>query len=501
MEKLISSDILKQAKEQATEHQLYHNYLEILHLRNKKRITDPPQKTIKVPEEWSIDKKFNPFYVINKHKQIAKSISKKIINHTYKPNKPFEKKIPKKGGGTRNICIYQVPDSAISDRFYYNLLSKNKHRFSSLSYAYRNDRNVHYAIQDIANELNATPRIFVAEFDFKDFFGSIKHSYIFEQLDKNGFLVSDTEKHIIKAFLEPFEQCIGIPLGTSISLFLANVACWKLDRSLENEGIRFARYADDTIIWSKEYSKICKAFDLISAFSHETGIKINFQKSDGISLLQKKGLPSEFNTTKEYIEFLGYKVSTESISIKDKSILKIKKQISYLLYRNLIQPIRTNPIRNVNIPANNLDKDFLTAIMQIRRYLYGNLTELTLKKYMNGTYKKLSFKGVMSFYPLINDVNQMKELDKWLLSTILNSLNLRRKLLLIHNPTFNQNQLPFNANKDVLLSYCKNQLVNGKIGKLEIPSFFRIFQALQKGLINEGIENIMHPRSNYYYDE
>ena len=500
MERTILRDIVKQAKEQADKHQLYHNYLELSYHRNTHRISNPPPKEVKIPNEWSIDKKFNPFYVLKRAKQIAKSIARKILNDTYKPNPPLFKDIPKKGGGKRKICIYQIPDSAISDRFYYNLLSKNKHRFSSLTYAYRNDRNIHFAIQDIANELNSTPRIFVAEFDFSNFFGSINHSYVLQQLKENAFLISKTEETVIKAFLEPFNE-IGIPLGTSISLFLANVSCWKLDRSLENEGIRFARYADDTIIWSKEYSKICKAFELINAFSSETGIKINYQKSDGINLLQKKGIPSEFINTKEFIEFLGYKISTENIGIKDNSVKKIKKQISYLLYRNLIQPIKTKPFRGVNVPANDLDKDFLTSIMQVRRYLYGNLTEITLKKYLNGTYKVLSFKGIMSFYPLITDENQMRELDKWLVSTIMNSLNLRKKLFLYHNSSFNINQFPFNVNKNDLVDKCRNSLVYYKKGLLEIPSFLRIFEALKMGLKNEGIEKVMNPQSNLYYDE
>lgn len=499
MERILFRDITNQARELADEFQQYHNYLELDYQRNKRRITNPPSKEIKLPEEWLIDRKFNPFYVLKRNKQIAKSIASKILKGSYTPQSPFTKNIPKKSGGTRSICIYQIPDSAVSDRFYFNLLSKNKHRFSSLTYAYRNDRNIHFAIQDIANELNSTPRIFVAEFDFSNFFGSINHSYILKQLSKNSFLVSKTEEKIIKVFLEPFNGK-GIPLGTSISLFLANVACWSLDRSLEDEGIRFARYADDTIIWSKDYSKICKAFELINKFSSETDILINYQKSAGISLLQKRDLPSEFINTKEYVEFLGYKISTENVGIKDASIKKIKKQVSYLLYRNLIQPIRKKPFGAANIPANGLDKDFLTSIMQIRRYLYGNLTEVTLRKYLNGTFKVLSFKGIMSFYPLINNSEQMKELDKWLLSTIINSLRLRKKLLLYHNPNFNVNQFPFNVSSKELINECRHSHVYGRKGLLEIPSFSRIFEALQMGLKNEGIEKIMNPKSNYYYE-
>lgn len=287
-------------------------------------------------------------------------------------------------------------------------------------------------------------------------------------------------------------------MGTSISLFLANVVCWKLDRNFENEGIRFARYADDTIIWSKDYSKISKAFSIISDFSEETGIEINYKKSDGISLLQNKHMPSEFISNKTFVEFLGYKISTEHISIKDKSESKIKAQISYLLYSNLLQPIKTSTIHPRNIPKDGLDKNFLSAIMQIRRYLYGNLTEVTLKKYINGTYKILTFKGIMSFYPLINDTNQLLKLDKWLLSTILNILRLRREILKEKVTNFDYDQFPYNKNKEQLLSNCKNMVIGGKKGLLEIPSFLRIYDAIRLGLINEGIEKVMNPQSGYY---
>lgn len=500
MEKILQRDIEREASEKIEDYQLYHNYLELSHERNKRRIKNAPPKEVKTPKEWAIDKKFNPFYVKKRKKQIARSISKKLLSGKFEPNPPFVKEIPKKSGGTRKISVYQIPDSAVSDRFYYNLLAKNKHRFSSLSYAYRNDRNVHFAIQDIAHELTSTSRIFVAEFDFSDFFGSISHDYLYKQLNQNAFLISDLEEQVIRAFLKPLSGQ-GIPLGTSISLFLANLACWRLDRSFEDSGIRFARYADDTIIWAKEYSKISKAFDIIADFSKETGIKINYDKSDGISLLQDEGLQSELYNSKEYIEFLGYRVSCKNIGIKDDSVNNIKRQVSYILYRNLIQPIRSYPFSAVNVPANDLDRDFITAIMQIRRYLYGNMTEETLKKYLNGTYKRLSFKGIMSFYPLINDENQMRELDKWLISTIMNVLSKRKKLFSTHIPGFNQDQFPFNCSKDELIQECKGRKVLQKKGLLQIPSFLRIYLAIKMGVTTDGIEKVMNPQSYLYYDE
>lgn len=498
MENKLSKNIEKNAIEKTLEFHLYHNTLELSFQREQRRVTNPLPKKIQIPQEWGVDRKFNPFYVLKKKKQISRSIARKILTETYQPEQPYIRIVPKKGGGERKICVYQIPDSAVSDLFYHSLLKKNKHRFSTLSYAYRNDRNIHFAIQDIANELNNAPRIFVAEFDFSDFFGSIDHEYLFRQFETNSFLISDLEKYVIKSFLSHQEK--GIPQGTSISLFLANLVCWKLDRSLENEGIRFARYADDTIIWSKDYSKISKAFDIIAEFSKLAGIRLNYDKSAGISLLQSRKLTSEFSNTKEYIEFLGYRISSMNVGIKDSSVRKIKQQISYLLYRNLIQPIKEEPFRNVNIPSNNIDKDLITAIMQIRRYLYGDLTEMRLNNYINGIYYKLNFKGIMSYYPLITDDEQMKYLDRWLVSTILNTINKRKKLLLAHNPHFNIDQFPFNCDKDTFISISKHEIINNKKGLMQIPSFTRIYRALRIGVVNEGVEQIMNANSYYYYE-
>lgn len=492
----IEEHIYRVAKRKADEFHRYHNQLELMYQREKRRVNHPAKKKVMVPQEWLVDKKYNPFYVIKHQKQIARSIFHKLISGNYTPYKPYLKEIPKKNSlKTRPIYLFQIPDEAVSNYLYSKLLDKNKHRFSSFSYAYRRDRNVHFAIQDIALDIKQNPRMFISEFDFRDFFGSIQHEYLLNQLNQNGFLISKFEKEVISSFLKHFDK--GIPQGTSISLFLANLACWKLDKQLEAEGLRFARYADDTVIWTNSYSKICKSFDIIQEFSRQTGVELNFDKSNGISLLSKKGMPSEFGIGKTSIEFLGYQLSGENVSIKNESVKKIKKQISYILYKNLIQPLNKIPLQSVSIPANNNDSDFITAIMQVRRYLYGNLNESMLRNYLNGSYKRLNFKGVMNFYPLVDDELQMKQLDRWLLSTILNVLKKRSKLLIKHGHN-RSNQFPFNLNKDTLLVECRSRRINGKKGLIEIPSFTRIYSAIKEELVTKGIERTMHPKSNQY---
>lgn len=491
----ITRYIEAEAEKLALRHHEYHNALYIENVRKLSRSSSPTNlKSVSKPPHWSDDKKFNPFYVKKHAKAIAHSITKKIEEKSYRPFAPSINKISKSSGGYREVAVYQIPDAAISTFFYHRLLSKNKHRFSSFSYAYRDDRNVHFAIQDIAVELSQSSRLFVAEFDFSKFFDKISHQFLFEQFEENGFFISEEERYVIRSFLEGRDE--GIPQGTSISLFLANLACWKLDKQLEKEGLQFARYADDTLIWSQDYAKITKALDIMTGFSREVGVALNAEKSEGISILCPKEMRSEFYRSKECIEFLGYSVSVENVSIKKSSVIKIKREISYILYKHLIQPLKAKTLKALKIPSNDKDEALLSAICEIRRYMYGNLSEDMLDAYLAGRSNRIFFKGIMSFYPLINDERQMKSLDGWLVSAIFKAVQKRSKLLVFHRQP-RTHSFPFNVSRRGLLKRCNSSRVHGK-RLLKIPSFLVIYQAIKKGLVEEGISGVVNSRANIY---
>lgn len=487
--------IEKEAEKLALRHHAYHNALHVENERKRQRSKLPTNlKMVMKPPHWSQNKKFDPFYVKKHAKTIAFSIANKIKSQTYEPFEPATNNIAKSSGGYREVAIYQIPDAAISTFFYHRLLSKNKHRFSSFSYAYRDDRNVHFAIQDIAVDLSQNSRLFVAEFDFSKFFDTISHEYLFNQFDKNGFFISQEERCVIKAFLKGRDK--GIPQGTSISLFLANLACWKLDKQLEKEGLQFARYADDTIVWSQDYKKITKALDIMSTFSKEVGVALNPEKSEGISILCPSAMKSEFHKSKDKVDFLGYSISTDRVSIKNSSVEKIKREISYILYKHLIQPLKPSPLKALKIPANDKDEALLSAICEIRRYMYGNLSEDMLSAYLNGRINRIFFKGIMSFYPLINDEKQMKSLDGWLVNAIFKSVRYRSTLLISHHQP-RQHIFPFNVSRQELLKGCNRARIN-KMKLLKFPSFLTIYKAMQKGLIEVGIAGITHSKTNAY---
>ena len=152
LEQNLLNEIEKISKRKIHSFEQYHNAQQISWKR-KQRVygTTIEKKKINRPEHWKKNNMHNPYYVLKHSKEIAHSVFKKLITESYKPREPFIRQIPKKDSSEhRNVNIFQIPDEAVSYLVYSKLLQKNKHRLSSFSYAYRNDRNVHFAIQDIA---------------------------------------------------------------------------------------------------------------------------------------------------------------------------------------------------------------------------------------------------------------------------------------------------------------------------------------------------------------
>ena len=506
MEKLLDKIISQECEKLITRHYEYLFDLNENIRRKEKRLGSKIPKEVKTPYYWKIDEGFNPFKVNSKkQKEIyAYTLSKKIKENSYRPKTSIIHRIDKPSGGYRDLNIFQIPDSAISNFVYKSVLAKNATLLSNYAYAYREDRNAHDAILRISSDWSSVDRIFVAEFDFSKFFDKISHDYLDEILKNRKFLLTDVERFLINQFLHSSSidasnydsekgnvRTQGIPQGTSISLFLANIACWELDQEFENIGVKFARYADDTIIWSNSYEKVIHSYDTINHFGKLMGVPINHNKSEGISVISEG---KEEIRSKSSIKYLGYSLSLRKISIGEKSIHNIKEKISYIIYSNLLQPLFNNIYNNSRVT--NFDWDYVTTLSQLRRYMYGGLDDTKLKKFRFGEIKSLYFRGVMSYFPIVNDEKQLKDLDGWLINSIKHALQKRKSLFLLKGISYPEPISNWIENITEFTSWQSQSSKN--VYDLRIPSFLLINKAMQKGLNSNGLKSITNPKSIYY---
>jgi len=176
-------------------------------------------------------------------------------------------------GKQRTLYVYPWEERLVDLLLYRLLTARFDPYFSSHSYAYRLrgyglDRCQH----KIARTLAATPApIFAAKRDVANYFPSIRHDLLLTQLaamiDPGDYLFRLLEQRVRFSYQEehespstPTRAAQGIPLGTSIACFFANLHLTPLDRQLESvSSIHYFRYADDLLFLAAKRESIDQA--------------------------------------------------------------------------------------------------------------------------------------------------------------------------------------------------------------------------------------------------
>jgi group II intron reverse transcriptase/maturase len=197
-------------------------------------------------DEW-------PAY-LRKH---GKELKQSIRNWTYTPKPVRRVEIPKPGTkAMRPLGIPTVVDRVVQTATEQVLSPIWEPTFSEHSYGYRPNRSCHDAMKEVLGYLN-DGYIYVVDIDIKAFFDTVNHDKLISLIREK---VNDRDVlHLVRQFLKsgvmdcglvkPSEE--GVPQGGAISPLLSNIYLDPLDKELEARGLRFARYADDVVVFTK----------------------------------------------------------------------------------------------------------------------------------------------------------------------------------------------------------------------------------------------------------
>ena len=198
--------------------------------------------TVQEVEEW-----FN---------QYKEELISKILNKQYKPMSVKRVYIPKPNGKQRPLGIPTVVDRVIQQAMLQVLSEIYEPIFSDHSYGFRPNRSAHMAMEEVLGYLNAGYE-WIVDLDIEKFFDTVNHDKLISILRER---VNDSRTlHLIRAYLQAGvldkglvrSSTIGTPQGGPISVILSNIYLDKFDKELESRNLRFARYADDRIIFVK----------------------------------------------------------------------------------------------------------------------------------------------------------------------------------------------------------------------------------------------------------
>jgi RNA-directed DNA polymerase len=234
--------------------------------------------------------------------------------------------IPKGPGQQRPLGIPAVRDRVAQEVLRQILSPLFERLFHDDSYGFRPRRNCHMAVAKVV-ELHRLGYTYVLDADIKGFFDNLPHDVIMTALRAevaDGNILDLVEKFLKAGVMEEgvFQPTrLGTPQGGVISPLLANIALNSLDWRLHERGLRFVRYADDFVVLCRTEAAVKEAHDLVQ--QHLTAL--------GLSLSAEKTKMTQF---REGFAFLGFAISSWSITMRPKSVEKFKTKVRELTPRS-----------------------------------------------------------------------------------------------------------------------------------------------------------------------
>jgi RNA-directed DNA polymerase len=274
------------------------------------------------PDGITLDEFFETF------RHLWPTVKGQLLDGSYEPSPARRKSIPKEDGSERHLGIPNVQDRLVQQAILQILTPIFDPGFSESSFGFRPKRSAHGAVKQVQRHIQSGYRHCV-DMDLSKFFDRVQHDTLMSRVSRK---VHDNRLlRLIGRFLragimvdthfQPSTE--GTMQGGPLSPLLANILLDDFDKDLEQRGLRFVRYADDFLIFTKTEKAAQRVYRSVGNYlTRKLKLEVNHQKSRICSTNEVDYLG---------FVFLGF---GGQIRVSPKKIVKFKDRVREITRRN-----------------------------------------------------------------------------------------------------------------------------------------------------------------------
>ena len=221
----------------------------------------------------------------------------------------------------RVVYIYPPAENTVMKLLTWLLLRKYDGLFADGLYSFRPGRSAKDAIRRLTRMKNVGSA-WAYKADIHNYFNSVPVGRLVPKLEK--VLSDDPELfRFLRRLLEepevleegqPITEEKGIMAGTPIASFYADLYLMDLDEAFARDGVPYARYSDDIIVFADSREEVLRRAERIRSFLAEAGLEINPDKEDLFA-------------PEEGWNFLGFSYRKGTVDIAPATVAKLKAKM------------------------------------------------------------------------------------------------------------------------------------------------------------------------------